>query len=63
MALISFRNGDGSISTKTISSVNYDIDGSIKSFEVDSAISGLTVSSATVLDIIPISKFETKPLK
>jgi hypothetical protein len=58
---ISFRNADGSISTKTISSVSYDTDGSIKSFELDSTISGFTVSSATALDIIPITKFETKP--
>ncbi len=58
---ISFRNADNTISTKTISSVSYDADGSIKSFELDSDIGSFTVTSATSLDVIPISKFETKP--
>lgn len=58
---ISFRNADNTISTKTISSVSYDADGSIKSFELDSDIGSFAVTSATSLDVIPISKFETKP--
>lgn len=58
---ISFRNADNTISTKTISSISYDTDGSIKSFELDSDIGSFAVTSATSLDVIPISKFETKP--
>ncbi|QKF73176.1 hypothetical protein AFAEC_1008 [Aliarcobacter faecis] len=58
---ISFRDTNGNISTKTISKVDYNTDGSIKSFELDSDIGSFTVNATTSLDVIPVSKFQTKP--
>ena len=59
---ISFRNSDGTVEVKKVTNVTYDTSGNITSFELDSVLSSLTFDPAsTSLDIIPITKFETKP--